>query len=108
MTNVKTRIEAKKASIEKWRKINEDIDKLGKKVENFCGFCLLGKKNVPKSVGNGFIHKCNYCEPDARRLCEEYITANDQRIPMKIAELKQEAFDILNKIKALPDVLNEV
>ena len=102
MTEIKTRLEAKKASIEKWRDILTRIEKIQADVESNCGFCTLAKSKTkePKFC------RCPSCEPDAEKLCRKYIT-DDQLIPNPLNVAWYQTTHLLNQIKALPDVLKE-
>ena len=84
MTKIKTRLEARKASVEKWIKLQGDFIEFENDIDEMCGFCKLAAGKVPKSVGKGYIYKCQYCEPDARELCESYMTADDRLIPVSL------------------------
>ena len=104
---INTRLQAKRASIEKWTKIKGDLINLSNGIDDMCGFCNLAAGKVPKSVGKGYIYKCRYCEPDARELCEAYMMADDRLIPMTLERSQNLIEELLTKIRALPDVYEE-
>ena len=97
MSEINNRAEAKEASIEKWDEIIERIEKIQTDVERMCGFCLLAD-NKAKKV-NEF--KCKHCEPDAKKLCEKYITEGGLiRDPLNTAYENTDT--LLRKIRSLP------
>ena len=103
-TKIKTRIEAKKASMKKWASILKRLEKLQGDVTRNCGFCNLAKYKTKGKDLN--VYRCQFCEPDAEKLCRAYIT-NDQIITKPLREAWDQTQRLLNKIKALPDVYEE-
>ena len=97
MSEIKTRAEAKEASIEKWVDILERIESLQGDVYTMCGFCDLAKGKA------GGIHsfRCKLCEPDAKKLCEKYITER-RLITDPLEWVYQKTNTLLDKIRSLP------
>ena len=97
MSEIKTRAEAKEKSIEKWADILQRINIIQVDAETMCGFCDLAKGKA------GGIHtfRCKLCEPDARKLCEDYI--GEERLIMNpLEEAYQKTNTLLDKIRSLP------
>ena len=97
MSEVKTRAEARESSIEKWADIRERIDKIQTDMERMCGFCLLARDKAKKV--NEF--RCKHCEPDAKKLCDDYIT-DEKFIVSPLCEAWENTDNLLNKIRSLP------
>ena len=104
MTKIKTRLEAKTASIEKWGDILTRIEKLKVDVESNCGFCDLAQYKT--KVKDSKIFKCKVCETDIEMLCRDYIT-DDRRITIPLSEAYTETYNLIKKIRSLPTVLKE-
>ena len=104
MTKIKTRAEAKKASIKKWGDIVTRIEKLQYDVTSNCGFCTLAKDKVKKDDTK--LYRCTFCEPDAEKLCRDYIT-DDRLITIHLSEALTETYNLIKKIISLPDVYEE-
>lgn len=97
MSEIKTRAEAKEASIEKWADILQRIEELQNDVERMCGFCELAKEKAK----NVKVYRCTVCEPDAKKLCDEYIT-EESLITDPLFEAGAKTDILLNKIRSLP------
>ena len=104
MTKIKTRLEAKTASIKKWNDILTRIEKIRVDTESNCGFCNLAQYKSKKSGTK--IYRCTFCEADAEKLCRRYIT-DDRLIVDSLTEAWDVTTRLLNQILALPDVLKE-
>ena len=104
MTKIKTRLEAKKASIKKWDTILTRIEKLQGDVSENCGFCkLAADKAKKKSIT---VYRCTFCEPDAEKLCRKYIT-DDRLIVDPLSEAYDQIISLTKNLRLLPDVLKE-
>ena len=102
MTKIKTRLEAREASVAKWIEIQEKVLEARNLVDQNCGFCLLAKS---KSVSK---FRCPHCEPDVEKLCKEYITDGGlQSIMNPLAKASDLIVELKDKIVNLPDVYNE-
>ena len=97
MSEIKTRAEAREASIEKWADILERIERIQLDAETMCGFCDLAKGKA----GEIHIFRCKLCEPDVRKLCDEYIT-EERLITDPLFEAYQKTNTLLDKIRSLP------
>jgi len=97
MSEIKTRAEALNASIEKWVDIRERIEGLQNDVDRMCGFCELAKKKA-KDV---HVFRCNLCEPDAKKLCEEYIT-DERLISNPLYGAWEKTDNLLAHLRSLP------
>ena len=98
MSETKTRVEAREASIEKWADILQRIERLQMDIQTMCGFCYLAKN---RRIEKPRIFRCSLCEPDAKKLCEEYITG-EMLIVNPLEEAYQETNTLLEKIRSLP------
>ena len=96
MSEIKTRAEAKKASIEKWEDILTRIGRLQNNVDTMCGFCYLAKSRQKKIR----VFRCELCEPDVRKLCDKYITEK-RLITDPLFEAYQKTDTLLDKIRSL-------
>ena len=101
---IKTRIEARTASIEKWEPLAIRLEELQNEVESMCGFCDLAQYKTEGKEPK--VYRCRLCESDAEKLCCEYIT-DDQLITNPLTEAKNLIYRLIKEIKALPDVLKE-
>ena len=97
MSEIKTRAEAREASIEKWADILIRIEGLQDDVDRMCGFCDLAKGKA----GGIHIFRCKLCEPDAKKLCEEYIT-EERLIVNPLFEVWEKTDTLLTHIRSLP------
>ena len=97
MSEIKTRAEAKEASIEKWANIRERIERIQTDVEKMCGFCDLAKSRQKKIR----IFRCKLCEPDVRKLCDEYIT-EERLITDPLVEAWAKTDILLTQLRSLP------
>ena len=97
MSEIKTRAEAKEASIEKWFDILTRIGKIINDIDKMCGFCDLALHKANESL----MLKCYSCEPDAKKLCEKYITDSGQ-LMKPLLEACQKTNTLLNEIRSLP------
>ena len=99
MSEIKTRAEAKEASIEKWVDILTRIGNLQSDIDTMCGFCDLARDKAEGKEPPVF--KCAVCEPDAKKLCEEYITGGFLITePLSNAWMKTNI--LLTQIRSLP------
>jgi len=98
MSEITNRAEALNASIEKWVDIRERIEGLKNDVERLCGFCELARS---RQIEKPRVFRCFLCEPDAKKLCKEYI--NEGRL---IPDALNTAYDytdtLLKRIRSLP------
>ena len=100
---IKTRADARKASIDKWDKLLSEFTELENDVDDQCGFCWLARNNVPEDTKNKNSVKCRYCEPDAERLCLKYMTGDEALIAHAVTSLRQLMLDLKDELGALPD-----
>lgn len=104
MTAPKTRIEAREASVKKWVDILDRLEKIANDIDTMCGFCDLAQL---RSEGlERKVFRCKVCEPDAKKLCEDYIT-DDRLTTNSIDETIEKTNTLLTNLKNLPDVLKE-
>ena len=97
MSEIKTRAEAKEASLKKWFDILKRIESLQVDVDTMCGFCDLAKSRQK----NIRVFRCYLCETDVRKLCDEYIT--EERLITHTLETAYDYTDtLLRKIRSLP------
>ena len=98
MSEVKTRVEALNASIEKWVDILRRIEGLQNDIDRMCGFCYLAKS---RQIEKPRIFRCNLCEPDAKKLCKEYI-AEERLIMNPLFEAWEKTDNLLTHLRSLP------
>ena len=102
MTEIKTRIEARKASVDKWIEIQEKVLEVRNLVDEDCGFCLLARTKAEREF------QCKHCEPDAEKLCNEYITDGTEKSIMNaLTKASDLIVELKDKIVNLPDVYEE-
>ena len=97
MSEITSRAEALKASIAKWVDIRERIEGIQNDIETMCGFCELAKKKTEGVLGVG----CKFCEADAKKLCEEYIT-EERLIVNPLFEAWEKTDMLLKQLRSLP------
>ena len=81
----------------KWVDIREGIESLQTDIERMCGFCHLAKEKAKDTM----FFRCTFCEPDAKKLCDEYIT-DEKFIVSPLYEAWENTDNLLNKIRSLP------
>ena len=102
MTKIKTRIKARKASIDKWIEIQEKVLEVRNLIDVNCGFCLLASTKTDR------VYQCKCCEPDAEKLCREYITDGTEKSIIKVLEKAMDlVVELKDNIVNLPDVYKE-
>ena len=99
MSEITNRAEAKEASLKKWFDVRERIEKIQTDIDSMCGFCYLAKGKAEGKEPKVF--KCVVCEPDARKLCEEYIS--EKRLILNpLYEAWEKTDNLLAHLRSLP------
>ena len=99
---IKTRADARRASSDKWAKILEEITELENDVDSLCGYCWLAINKVPEKTDKKYSVKCKYCEPDAERLCLEYMTGSEASINQAFIKFRRCISTLKDKVVAWP------
>ena len=97
MSEIKTRAEAREASILKWVDIRKRIEEIQNDIERMCGFCFIAKEKV-KEV---HVYRCTLCDADVKKLCDKYIT-EERLIVNPLYEAWEKTDNLLNQIRSLP------
>ena len=103
MSEIKTRAEAKEASVKKWADILTRIGRLQNDIDRMCGFCELAQNKASAQKVKEW--RCFHCEPDAKKLCEEYITGPERSLGILVNSLEdayQKTDNLLKQIRSLP------
>ena len=103
MSEIKTRAEAREASIEKWEDILTRIGRLQNDVDRMCGFCDLAQNKASAQKNKEW--RCIHCEPDAKKLCDEYITGSENGFGILVNSIEdayQKTDNLLKQIRSLP------
>ena len=94
---ITNRAEAKEASLLKWEDVLTRIGGIQNDIDTMCGFCLLAKEKANKVKK----WRCNLCEPDAKKLCEEYVTGS-RMLYDSLEDAYKKTHMLLTQIRSLP------
>ena len=103
MSEIKTRAEAKEASMEKWADILTRIGRIQSDIDTKCGFCELAQNKASAQKVKEW--RCIHCEPDAKKLCVEYITGPERGLGILVNSIErayQKTDNLLKQIISLP------